>query len=464
MSDAMSDEHGSSENESGRTWSEFVPHTPEDRREMLQAIGLRSIDELFADIPREILERYRPLGLAPLSELETKQLLTQLAEENIDPQKVVSFLGGGVYDHDIPSVVSYFLTRSEFFTSYTPYQAEASQGTLTWMFEYQTMVCELTGMDVANASMYDGGSALAEAMLMAHNVTGKPKFLVAESVHPHYRQVIQTYAWAADLELVAVPYDERGQLDRRFIEQSVDAETGGLLVQTPNFFGVIEDLRGLKDMLGRALLCVGVHPLSLGILKPPGAFGADIVVGEGQMLGNAPNFGGPLLGLFACRKEYVRRMPGRISGRTTDAQGRVGYIMTLQAREQHIRRAKATSNICTNQALCAFAATLYLGLLGKRGIRELAELIAQKAHYLARQIQNTLGWKLKWDAPFFNEFAVETPKPPKEFLPKLREKGFLGGLDLAPYGHEDALLIAVTEKRTRAELDAFVDALKEVVR
>jgi glycine dehydrogenase subunit 1 len=442
--------------------SEFIPHTPQDFEEMLQAIGLRDREELFADIPHEILERYEPLGLKALSELEAKQLLTRLAEENIDPRKYISFLGGGVYDHDIPSVVSYFLMRSEFFTSYTPYQAEASQGTLTWMFEYQTMICELTGMDVANASMYDGGSALAEAMLMAHNVTGKTKYLVAESVHPHYRQVIQTYAWAADLELVTVPCNDRGRLDRAFIESHVDGETGGLLVQSPNFFGIIEDLRGLKGVLGQALLCVGVHPLSLGILKPPGAFGADIIVGEGQMLGNAPNFGGPLLGLFACRKAHMRRMPGRISGRTTDAQGRAGYIMTLQAREQHIRRAKATSNICTNQALCAFAATLYLGLLGRRGLRELAELITQKTHYLARQIQNTLGWKLKWAAPFFNEFTVETPKPPEEFLPKLRERGILGGLDLAPYGHENALLIAVTEKRTRAELDAFIDALKEV--
>lgn len=443
--------------------SEFIPHTPQDLEEMLQAVGLRSVEELFQDIPAEILERYEPLGLQPISELEAKRLLTQIAEENLDPRQFVSFLGGGVYDHDIPSVVHYFLTRSEFFTSYTPYQAEASQGTLTWMFEYQTMVCELTGMDVANASMYDGGSALAEAMLMAHHVTGRPKFLVAESVHPHYRRVIQTYAWAADLELLSVPYDARGQLDKQFVRQHVDEETGGLLVQTPNFFGVIEDLRGLKDALGKGLLCVSAHPIALGIVKPPGAFGADIVVGEGQVLGNAPYFGGPLLGLFACRKEHVRRMPGRISGRTTDAQGRLGYIMTLQAREQHIRRAKATSNICTNQALCAFAATLYLGLVGKRGLRELAELITQKAHYLARKIEAELGWSRKWTGPFFQEFAIETPIPPKELLPKLRERGFLGGVDLEPFGHPRALLIAVTEKRTRAELDGFVEALKEAV-
>jgi len=442
--------------------SEFVPHTPEDQKELLQAIGLSSIDELFSDIPQEILKRYEPLGLEPLSELEAKRLLTQIASENDDPQKYVSFLGGGVYDHDVPSVVSYFMTRSEFLTSYTPYQAEASQGTLTWMFEYQTMVCELTGMDVANASMYDGGSALAEAMLMAHNITGKRKFFVAQSIHPHYRQIIRTYAWAAGLEVVEIPYDGRGQLDKGPLETRLDGDAGGLLLQTPNFFGVIEDLRGLKELLGGALLCVGVHPISLGILRPPGEFGADIVVGEGQVLGNPLNFGGPLLGLFACRKEYVRKMPGRISGRTTDHQGRVGYIMTLQAREQHIRRARATSNICTNQALCAFAATIYLGLLGKRGLRELAQLITQKAHYLARRIQDVLGWRLRWDGPFFNEFAVETPMPPRELLPKLRGRGFLGGLDLEPYGHKKTLLVAVTEKRTRDELDSFVQALKEV--
>ncbi len=445
--------------------SEFIPHTPEDQRAMLQAIGLRSIEELFADIPDEILKRYAPLGLKPLSELEVKQLLTQIASENLDPTRYVSFLGGGVYDHYIPSVVSHLMLRSEFFTSYTPYQAEASQGTLTWMFEFQTMICELMGMDVANASMYDGGSALAEAMLMARNITEKKRFLVARSLHPHYRQIINTYAWAAGLELIEIPYDSNGQLDKGSLKAHVTNELGGALVQTPNFFGIIEDLSNLKSTLGEALLCVSVHPISLGILRPPGEFGADIVVGEGQVLGNAPNFGGPLLGLFACKQAHLRKMPGRISGRTTDAQGRVGYILTLQAREQHIRRAKATSNICTNQALCAFAATLYLGLLGKRGLRRLAELITQKAHYLAYQIQSLRGFSLKWPkAPFFNEFAVQTPIPPAKLLERLRDRGYLGGLDLEPYGHKRTLLIAVTEKRTREELDGLVAALKEVSR
>ncbi len=445
--------------------SEFIPHTLEDQRQMLQAIGLNSIDELFSDIPQEILRRYQPLGLKPLSELEAKQLLTRIADENLDPSRYISFLGGGVYDHHVPSVVNHLLTRSEFFTSYTPYQAEVSQGTLTWMFEFQTMICEITGMDVANASMYDGGSALAEAMLMAHNITDKTKFLMAKSIHPHYRQIIETYAWAAGLELIEVPYDENAQLDTSFVQKHATDDLGGLLVQTPNFFGVIEDLSPLKNTIKNALLCVSVHPLSLGILRPPGEFGADIAVGEGQVLGNSPNFGGPLLGLFACKSAHLRKMPGRISGRTTDAKGNVGYIMTLQAREQHIRRAKATSNICTNQALCALAATIYLAVLGKRGFRKLAELNTQKAHYLARKLTSIRGFSLKWPkAPFFNEFALQTPIKPSELLNRLRERGFLGGFDLEPYGYERTLLIAVTEKRTRQELDHFIEAIQEVSR
>lgn len=443
--------------------SEFIPHTEQDRRSMLQQIGLDSTEELFADIPREILERFEPLGLESLSELEAWGLLNEIGAENIDPSQYVSFLGGGIYDHHIPSVVNHLISRGEFYTSYTPYQAEASQGTLTWMFEFQTLVCELTGMDVANASMYDGGSALAEAMLMAHNVTGSRTFLISGDAHPHYRQIIRTYAWGADLELVEVPVADDGRLDREFIRERSGDDVGGLLVQSPSFLGVIEDLQGLKDALGDALLCVNAHPLSLSILKPAGALGADIVVSEGQALGNAPNFGGPLLGLFACRDAYKRKLPGRISGRTTDGQGNVGYTMTLQAREQHIRRSKATSNICTNQALCAFAATVYLSLLGKRGFRELAELNAQKAHYLARGIQTVPGFELAWpNAPFFNEFAVRTPISSQELLKRLRERGYLGGIDLERYGYDDTTLIAVTEKRTRQEMDGFVQALGEV--
>lgn len=442
---------------------EFIPHTPEDERRMLKTIGLSSIDQLFADISKEILDRYRPLGLKALSELDVKRELQTLASKNADPDKAISFLGAGIYDHYSPSVVNYFLQRGEFLTGYTPYQAEMSQGTLTALFEFQTMVCELTGMDVANASMYDGSSALAEAMLLAYHTTGRKRYLMAESIHPNYRDVVRTYAWAAELEPILAPFDKTGQIDRSFIKAHLSDDVGGLLVQTPNFFGIIEDLSGLKDLLGEALLCVSTNPIALGLLEPPGAFDADVVTGEGQPLGNAPNFGGPLLGLFACRKAYLHKMPGRIIGRTVDADGQTGYIMTLQAREQHIRRSKATSNICTNQTLLALGSTIYMASLGKRGLRRLAELNAQKAHYLARRIAELPGYALRWpQAPFFNEFAVHTPQSPEKILEDLRKQNILGGLSLEPYGYEKSLLIAVTEQRTRTEMDRYVQTLKEM--
>lgn len=431
---------------------------------MLRAIGLKSLEDLFSDIPKEILDKAQPVGIDPMSELEVAGHLGDLASENLDPTKFTTFLGGGIYDHFVPSVVNHLIMRSEFFTSYTPYQAEASQGTLTWMFEFQSLVCELLGMDVANASMYDGGSALAESMLMAHHATRKDRFLVAESVHPNFKQIIETYAWAADFQIEYVPQDQYGQLDLDFIKSRIGDDLGALLVQTPNFYGGIEDLTGLKEMIGDALLCVGVHPISLGVLKPPGEFGADIVVSEGQVLGNGQNFGGPLLGLFACDKKLMRKMPGRIAGRTTDAEGNVGYVLTLQTREQHIKRSKATSNICTNQALCALACTIYLSTLGRKGFRELAELNIQKAHYLASELEKLEGVSLRWpDSPFFNEFTLQLSRNPQEILDSLREKGILGGIDLSDKGHENCLLVAVTEKRSRDELDRFVKALREVL-
>ncbi|MFN4218457.1 MAG: aminomethyl-transferring glycine dehydrogenase subunit GcvPA [Candidatus Bipolaricaulia bacterium] len=438
---------------------EFIPNTPEDQRKMLAEIGLSDIEELFADIPPEVLKKFRPIGLEPLSELEVKQLLTGLAQQNAHTEQYVSFLGGGIYDHYVPAIISHLILRGEFLTCYTPYQAELSQGTLTWMFEFQTMICELTGMEVANSSMYDGGSALAEAMLMAKNVTGKKRFLVAKSLNPYYRQCVETYAWGAGLELVDVPFTEEGQLDRSAL---VTNNLAGLIVQTPNFFGVIEDVTGLKELIKDAFLIVSANPISLGILAPPGIFGADIVVGEGQPLGISQSFGGPLLGIFATRMSYVRKMPGRVAGRTVDADGRVGYVMALQTREQHIRREKATSNICTNQALMGLIATIYLATLGRRGLRRLAELNLQKAHYLAEKISKLPGFALRFSGPFFNEFVMQTRKKPTRLLKALRDEGFLGGLDLAPYELLDGnnLLIAVTEKRTRNEMDQFVKILK----
>lgn len=442
---------------------EFIPNTPEDQRKMLAEIGLSDIEELFADIPAEVLNKFKPLGLDPLSELEVKGLLAELAHQNAHTERLVSFLGGGVYDHYIPAIIPHLVSRGEFLTCYTPYQAELSQGTLTWMFEFQTMICELTGMEVANSSMYDGGSALAEAMLMAKNVTGRKRFLVATSINPYYRECLKTYAWGAGLELIDVPFTETGQLDRAALPKD-SSDLAGLIVQTPNFFGVLEDLSGLKDQIKEAFLIVSATPISLGIVAPPGAFGADIVVGEGQPLGIPQSFGGPLLGIFATRMSYVRKMPGRMAGRTVDADGRVGYVMALQTREQHIRREKATSNICTNQALMALCATIYLATLGRRGLRRLAALNLQKAHYLAEKIARLPGFALRFSGPFFNEFVIKTRKKPSRLLKALRDEGFLGGLDLAPYEllEGNNLLLAVTEKRTRDEMDRFVKALKGV--
>jgi glycine dehydrogenase subunit 1 len=444
--------------------NEFIPNTPEDQRKMLAEIGLNHLDELFAEIPKEILQKYRPTELLPLSEFEVKQLLQTLARQNLHSEEHISFLGGGIYDHYIPSLIPQLISRGEFLTCYTPYQAELSQGTLTWMFEFQTMICELTAMEVANSSMYDGGSALAEAMLMAKSVTGRTRFLVAQSLNPYYRACLDTYAWGASLELLEVPIEEEtGRLDRAFVEKNLSGDLAGLILQTPNFFGVIEDLRGLKESLKDTFLIVSANPISLGILTPAGLYGADIVVGEGQPLGNAQNFGGPLLGLFATRMQYVRRMPGRMAGRTIDADGRTGYVMALQTREQHIRRERATSNICTNQALMALMATIYLALLGRRGLRRLAEINLQKARYLAEKIARVSGFSLRFPGPFFNEFVLRTRKKPQRLLKRLQAEGILGGLDLAPYEMLDGnnLLVAVTEKRTKDEMDRFVKMLKE---
>lgn len=441
---------------------EFIPNTLEDQRKMLAEIGLSDVEELFVDIPAEVLKRFKPLGLKPLSELEVSQLVSRMAAENAHTGQYVSFLGGGIYDHYIPAIISHLILRGEFLTCYTPYQAELSQGTLTWMFEFQTMICELTAMEVANSSMYDGGSALAEAMLMAKNITGRKRFLVSKSLNPYHRRCLETYAWGVGLELIDVPFTETGQLDRAALQPGELDDLGGLIVQTPNFFGVIEDLSGLKELIKDAFLIVSVNPISLGLLAPPGLFGADIVVGEGQPLGIPQSFGGPLLGIFATRMSYVRRMPGRMSGRTVDADGRVGYVMALQTREQHIRREKATSNICTNQALMALCATIYMATLGRRGLRKLAELNLQKAHYLAEKIAKLPGFALRFSGPFFNEFVVRTRKKPSRLLKTLRDEGFLGGLDLEPYELLDGnnLLVAVTEKRTRDEMDRFVKVLK----
>ncbi len=435
---------------------EYIPHTPEDIRAMLEAVGLPDVEALFSDIPEEVRRRYRPLGLPSRDESWVRRHFEELATRSTG-HRLIPFLGGGIYDHFVPAVVDYVISQPEFYTAYTPYQGEVSQGTLTWMFEYQTMVCELTGMEVANASMYDGATALAEAVLMAHRTVGGQKVLVPQALNPSAREVLETYAWGVGLELIPVPYDEDGRLQLSEIPEDLCA----LVVQQPNFFGVIEDLSGLKEGIGRAFLIVSANPIALAVLEPPGAFGADVVVGEGQVLGNPMAFGGPLLGLFATRMEYLRRMPGRIAGRTVDAEGRAGYVMAFQTREQHIRRERATSNICTNSALCALAATVYLAALGPEGLRRVALLSLEKAHELAKRIAALPGYELAFSGPFFHEFAVRC-EDPVGAVERLRRAGIavLPPKDVAKAGLEDAFLVAVTERRTEEELDRFVAALK----
>jgi glycine dehydrogenase subunit 1 len=437
----------------------YIANTDADRRAMLAAIGVDSSDELFADIPPEF--RIEGLNLPPaLSEPELVRELTGLAERNRPAGEMPCFLGGGAYRHFIPSVVREVIGRSEFATAYTPYQAEISQGTLQTAFEFQSLVCELTGMDVANAGMYDGASALAEACLMTAAVTGRRRVALLSTVHPHSQAVVRTYAFGRGLAVDVLPL---GDL-------TLNEGHACLAVQQPNFFGYLEDVEALEKAAhaAGALSVVSVDPISLGLFRPPGEYGADIVVGEGQSLGVPLCFGGPYLGLFACRQKYLRQMPGRLVGRTTDAQGRTGYVLTLQTREQHIRRERATSNICTSQQLLALAATVYLAAMGKQGLRQVAELCYHKAYYAAERIAALPGYSL---APasggsasgggagvFFKEFVVRCPRPPVEVNRALLERGIIGGLDVSDQ-IPNGLLLCVTELNTRAEIEALVEGL-----
>jgi glycine dehydrogenase subunit 1 len=431
----------------------YIPNTDEDRQAMLAAIGIASAEELFADIPPEC--RVTDLGLPPaLSEPELVRELTALAGRNRPVDGMPCFLGGGAYRHFIPSVVGEVVGRSEYATAYTPYQAEISQGTLQTAFEFQSMVCELTAMDVANAGMYDGASALAEACLMAAGVTGRRRIALLSTIHPHCQAVVRTYVFGRDLKVDVLPPDGL----------ALSEEHACLAVQQPDFFGYfLPDVEALERAAHQAgaLFVVSVDPISLGLFRPPGEYGADVVVGEGQSLGSPLNFGGPYLGLFACRQQHLRQMPGRIVGRTSDAQGRTGYVLTIQTREQHIRRERATSNICTSQQLVALAATVYLAAMGKQGLRQVAELCYHRAHYAARRIGELRGYSPPLDGVFFKEFVVRCPRPPSEVNRALLERGIVGGLDVSQQV-ENGLLLCVTEMNTRQEIDRLVDALGEI--
>lgn len=442
----------------------YLPHTPADRQAMLDAIGVKDVSELFAAVPAAV-RLNRPLDLPPaMAEADLVRHMRQLASQNGTTEDYVCFRGGGAYDRFIPSVVEYVISRAEFLTAYTQYQAEIAQGYLQALWEYQSMLAEITAMPVVNISLYDGGTALAEAVMMACGATGRPRAVVARTVHPLHRQVLFTYCQDRDITVTEIPFAlETGVTDPAALAAAVDDTTGVVVIPYPNFFGCLEDVAAAAELAHRhkALLVVAVDPIALGVLRPPGELGADVVVGEGQGMGLPLSFGGPYLGIFAATEKLLRRMPGRLVGQTTDNQGRRGFVLTLQAREQHIRREKATSNICSNEALCALAAAVYLAALGREGFRRVAELCLQKAHYAAAAITTETGAKLVFTAPFFQEFAVKLPEPPAAVNTRLRQQKIIGGLDLGEYYPELAgcMLLAVTEKRTRQEIEALVRGL-----
>jgi len=431
---------------------------------MLEAMGLGSAEELFDSIPED-LRLKRPLNTpAALSEIELLDRFEQMGARNAGAGRI-SFKGGGAYSHYIPTVVDHILSRSEFFTAYTPYQPEISQGTLQVIFEFQTLVCQLTGMEVANASMYDGSTALAEAVLMAERVTKRSKAVASTATHPQYLEVINTYVQHAGIHLELVPFDEKTGQSWQALAAAIDDETAALVVQSPNFFGCVEDLSALADAAhakGALLIVAITEAMSLGLLKSPGACGADIVVAEGQSFGVPLSFGGPYVGLFATREKYARQIPGRLVGEAYDKKGRRGFVLTLATREQHIRREKATSNICTNEGLIALAATVYLETMGRRGVQEAAHQCAQKAAYAARAIGKLNGYSLPFTGPYFNEFIVRGPGRAVELLSRLgKEKGIDGGIALSRFmpDRPNDFLVCVTETNTREQIDQLVQAL-----
>jgi glycine dehydrogenase subunit 1 len=440
----------------------FLTNSDEDIKEMLSEIGVDNFNDLISNIPEDLRFKGKLDIPDAISEAEVTGLIDSLAAKN---ELGISFMGGGACDHYVPAIVGSLISRSEFYTAYTPYQPEVSQGTLQSIYEFQSMVCELTRMDVTNASMYEGGSALAEAMLLACAHTGKNKVLVAGTLNRRYREVLDSYVSHNDIELTEIPVTDY-TLDLDSFEEMLNEEFAAVIIQHPNFFGYLEEMQTVGTLLTdkNTLFIACYDPISLGLLSPPGQYGADIAVAEGQVLGNHQNYGGPFIGLFSTTQELVRKIPGRIAGLTQDIDGKPGYVLTLQTREQHIRREKATSNICTNSGLLALAATIYLAALGKYGIREVANLCLQKSHYMAEELRKINGVEVISDKPFFKEFLVKLPKDTGEVLKELTKQGILGGIDLKKWGMDGHLLVTVTEKRTKDEMDAYVSKLRKILK
>ena len=440
----------------------YIPNNIEDRQEMLKSVGVNSgkMSDLFLNIPREL--KPKSFDIDPgRSEFEVEEHLRGLGKKNVTD--LVYFLGGGFYDHYIPAAIDALTSRSEFYTAYTPYQPEASQGTLQAIYEYQSCLCRLTGMDGANASLYDGGTALYEAAMMAIRITGKNKIIIDGGVNPIYRNMMYCYTSNLSIDFVEIPVSH-GQSDRTELDKHIDNETAAVILQNPNFFGAVDDHTNICDQCHDvgALVIESVYPIALGLLKTPEAMGVDIVTGEGQSLGIPLSFGGPYLGFMATKKKYIRKMPGRIVGETIDKNGNRGFVLTLQTREQHIRREKATSNICSNQALCALRALIYMSLIGKEGLKELASTCRDKAEYAKQKLSEIKGVEVKKSSPTFNEFTVKLPKNANEVIGKLIDKGIAAGFPLGRYypDMENYMLVAVTEKRTKHEIVRFADALE----
>jgi len=443
---------------------DYISNTPAERNIMLKEIGIEAVEDLFKMIPEEVKADKQLNIESGISELELMRKAQLISEKNTSIDQQISFLGAGAYDHYIPGIIDALISRSEFYTAYTPYQAELSQGTLEAIYEYQSMICDLTGMGIANASMLDGASAAAEAVTMGARISRKSKVLLPDTINPAYREVIKTYGAGPELEFIDLK-SEKEVIDPAFIEKEIDDNTGVVVLQYPNFYGSIEKMEEISKITKenkKIIFVVIANPILLGLLKPPAEFGADIVVGEAQAFGNGLNYGGPNLGFMACRddRKMLRQLPGRIVGKTKDVEGKEGFVLTLQTREQHIRREKATSNICTNEALNALMATIYLSTMGKNGLREIGEQCYHKAHYLAEKIDKIKGYEITNKNNFINEFILKVKnKKSSEVLEKMLQDEILLGYDLQK-NDQDGILVCVTEKRTKAELDKVIEKLE----
>jgi glycine dehydrogenase subunit 1 len=444
--------------------NKYIPLTSEDKKVMLDRIGVESVDDLFSDIPEDLKLSKKMKINDPMSEIEVRKAMRELSTKNKNLNDYASFLGAGSYDHYIPSTVKHIYSRSEFYTSYTPYQPEISQGTLQYIFEYQSMMAELAGMDVINASMYDGATATAEAAIMAVRIKKKNRIAVSSTIHPETMRVLETYCHFREIELVKIP-ENNGRTCGDSLD-CIDPDTSAVIVQNPNFYGIIEDVSEIEKRVheNKGLLIMNVDPISLGILKTPGECGADIVVGEGQSLGMSQSFGGPYLGFIGTTTKLMRKLPGRICGMTEDVDGKPGYVLTLQAREQHIRRGKATSNICSNQSLCALMAVAYLSTMGKEGIKEVAEQCITKAEYTRKKLLETGKFNTVYEGPVFKEFVLESKISVEKLNKALFDKGIIGPFDMSRLmeNHENQVLFAVTEKRTKKEIDKLAEIIGEV--